>query len=132
MIKSKETSFADRLSTAASAKKAAVERFRAKSLTNDPALAERLAAGQAISIARDARAAERKAARLASDAAAKAARAAALEIEQAARATEIETQAARDAALQAERKEARDARYAARKAWDPLESTCRHASLSIL
>ena len=116
MSRSKETSFAGRLSTAASAKKAAVERFRARSLANDPALADRLAARQAVSLARDARAAERKATRLASDAAAKTARAAALEIEQAARAAEIEKQAARDVELQAERKAARDARYTARKA----------------
>src|SRR5260370_4159067 len=66
MNRSKETSFADRQSAAATAKKAALERHRA--VANDPGRAERQAARQAVKIARDARVAERKAARLAREA----------------------------------------------------------------
>ena len=62
----KGTSFDDRLSAAASAKKAELEKFRARSGVNDPAFAERQAVRQAISVARDARTAERNASRLAS------------------------------------------------------------------
>ena len=126
----KGTSFDDRLSAAANAKKTEPEKFCARSGTNDPAFAERHAARQAISVARDARTAERNATRLAGVAreadekaardaateAEEAARAAAVEAEQAARAVEVARQVADDVALQAERKAARDARYAARKA----------------
>jgi hypothetical protein len=111
----KGTSFDDRLSAAANAKKAELEKFRARSGTSDPAFAERQAARHAISVARDARTAERNVSRLASvahDAAEKAA----VEAEQTARDAEVATQVAHDVALQAERKAARDARYAARKA----------------
>jgi hypothetical protein len=104
----KDKSFSERLSTAADAKRTALERFRAKPGPDDPAVAERRAARQAIAIAREARAAERREA-LAAEAAAKAAR----EAETARLAAE---QTERDAALEAERKAARDARYAARKA----------------
>ena len=82
----KGTSFDDRLSAAANAKKAELEKFRARSGVNDPAFAERQAARHAIDVARDARTAERKASRLASvahEAAEKAARDAAAEAEQA-------------------------------------------------
>jgi hypothetical protein len=115
----KGTSVDDRLSAAAKAKKAELEKFRARSGVNDPAFAERQAARHAISVARDARTAERKASQLASvahEAAEKAARDAAAEAEQAARDAEVARQAAHDVALQTERKAARDARYAARKA----------------
>jgi Family of unknown function (DUF6481) len=119
MDNSKRTSFEDRLSAAANAKKAELEKFRARSGTNDPAFAERQAARHAVSVARDARAAERAASRLAGlarEAAEQTARDAALEAEEAARAAEVAKQAADDVALEAERKAARDARYAARKA----------------
>ena len=115
----KGTSFDDRLSAAANAKKAELEKFPARSGVNDPAFAERQAARHAISVARDARTAERNAFRLAGvahEAAEKAARDAAVEAEQTARDAERARQAAHDVALQAERKAARDARYAARKA----------------
>jgi hypothetical protein len=108
MSKFKGTGFDDRLSTAANAKKAELEKFRAKSGVNDAAFTERQAVRRAINVARDARIAERKDARLAS-----VAREAA---EQATREAEVAEQAARDVALQADRKAARDARYAARKA----------------
>ena len=119
MSKFNGTGFDDRLNTAAKAKTAELEKFRAKSGSNDPAFAERQAARHAISVARDARVAERKAAQLASDAreaAAKATRDAAAEAEQTDRDAEVARQAAHNIALQAERKAARDARYAARKA----------------
>ena len=57
----KGTRLGDRLSSAANAKKAELEKFRAKSLANDQAAAERQAARQAVSAARNARAAEREA-----------------------------------------------------------------------
>jgi hypothetical protein len=108
--------FNERLSTAAKAKQALLEKFRARPKADDPAAAERNAARLAVSLARDARIAERKAAREAEavrvqaeairHAAEDAARKAAAEAEQ----------AAQELALEAERKAARDARYAARKA----------------
>ena len=104
----KGTSFDDRLSAAANAKKAELEKFRARSGVNDPAFAERQAARHAISVARDARTAERNASRLASIAHEAA--------ENAARDAEVARQTAHNVALQADRRAARDARYAARKA----------------
>jgi len=112
----KGSGFADRLSAAAKAKQAQLDKFRARPGDNDPAVIDRSAARLAISTARDARIAERKAARQAEDAAKKAA----LEAEQAARAARAAEaaaeQAMREVALETERKAARDARYAARKA----------------
>ena len=111
MDNSKRTNFDDRLSAAASAKKAELENFRARSGTNDPAIAERQAARQAISLARDARIAERKASRLvrlAREAGEKAARDAA-----AGSRGGGTGQAADDVPLQGERMAARDARHAA-------------------
>jgi hypothetical protein len=119
MDNSRKTSFDDRLGAAAKAKKAELEKFRARSGANDPAFAERQAARQAVSVARDARTAERNASRLAGlarEAAEQTARDIAVEAEEAARAAEVARQAADDLVLQAERKAARDARYAARKA----------------
>src|SRR5712692_1943237 len=110
----KGTSFDDRLSAAANAKKAELEKFRARSGTKDPAFAERQAARHAVSVARDARTAERNASRaagVAREATEQASRDAAIEAEEAARAAEVARQAADDVALQAERKTARDARY---------------------
>jgi Family of unknown function (DUF6481) len=105
----KRTSFDDRLSAAANAKKAELEKFRARAWANDPAVAERQAARQAISVARDACTAERNASRLAAvarEAAEQTPRDAAAEAER----------AAHDVALQGERKAPRDARYAVSKA----------------
>ena len=101
----KDTAFTDRLSTAADAKRAALENFRARTASGDPAAIERQATRVAISTARETRLAERRATR---------------EAEAARQALELAAQnaelAARNAALEAERKAARDARYAARKA----------------
>ncbi len=130
MTKSREPDYAERLSAAAKAKKADLERFRAKLGPNDPAFAEREAARQAVTTAREARAAERKAVRLANQAreaeekaareaalaAEKAAREATLKAEKTAREAALAEEVARGAALEGKRKLERDARYAARKA----------------
>ena len=106
------TNFDDRLNAAAAAKQALLERFRSRPSAGDPAWIEQQAALKAVADARDARNAERKAA--------KEAEAARVAAEAAARRTQEQVAAAeakaRAAALEAERKAARDARYAARKA----------------
>src|SRR5580700_6278312 len=108
--------FNERLSAAAKAKQALLEKFRARPRPDDPAIAERQAARLAASRARDARAAERKATREAEIARAQA-EAVRLAAEAAAHKAATEAaEAARELALEAERKAARDARYAARKA----------------
>src|SRR5260370_17992367 len=66
MDRSKNTGFADRLSTAADAKKAQLERAaRARSAAESPAAVERRTAREAVKGARDARIGERKATKLA-------------------------------------------------------------------
>src|SRR5215212_2526074 len=77
----KSDNFSERLTAAASARKAALEKFRARPGPDDPAVLERQAARKAVAVAREARIAERKAAReveAARQAAEAAARAAAL------------------------------------------------------
>jgi Family of unknown function (DUF6481) len=112
----KDAGFAERQKAAARAKQAHVEKFRAMPGNDDPRIVEMRAARQAVSAAREARAAERKLAReaqLKSDALAQQA---AL-VERAEReASELAAKAEREAAEAAEQKAARDARYAARKA----------------
>ncbi len=106
------TNFDDRLSAAAAAKQALLERFRARPSADDPEFIAKQAALKAIADAREARAAERKAAKEAEAARIAAEQAAAKAAEQRA-AAEAK---ARAAAVEAERKAARDAKYAARKA----------------
>ena len=106
------TNFDDRLSAAAAAKQALLDRFKSRPAAGDPEWEARQAEMKAIADARDIRAAERRAA--------KEAEAARLAAEEAARRAAAEL-AAREAKLaaarqEAERKAARDARYAARKA----------------
>jgi len=117
-----DTSFLERREVAAKAKKAVLEVFRAKTDPNDPAVIDRARARREIAAAREVRAAERAAARLAREReiaeqqtrdAAQAAQAAAEAAERAAR--EKRETADREVALEAERKAERDARYAARK-----------------
>ena len=110
-----------RQSSAAAAKKAMLERFRAAS--EDPAAAERDAARIAVNQARLTRMAEREAAKKVRQAelAAEAARAAerALQAEREAEEAKVRLaaeEAERKALLEVEQKAARDARYAARKA----------------
>lgn len=111
----KDKNFNERLGTAASAKQAMLDRFRAKPAADDPAVLERAAERQALSEAREVRIAERKAAKLAEEARATAARIAE-EKERAAREErEAAAALAKQIALEAEQKAARDARYAARK-----------------
>jgi len=87
----KNDDFNNRLTSAANAKNALLERFRARPGPDDPAVIARRAAQAEIEAAREVRMAERKAAREAAD-------------------------AARAAERAAEAKAARDARYAARRA----------------
>ncbi|MFI5014840.1 MAG: DUF6481 family protein [Hyphomicrobiales bacterium] len=112
--------FDERLSAAATAKQAVLERFRAKIKGGDPDFLKKQAERLAIAQARDARIAERKAAREAQEAAERAVR----EAREAAEKAEREEREAREhaeavawkAALEEEKKAERDARYAARKA----------------
>jgi hypothetical protein len=93
---SKNASFADRLSAAAEAKKAQLERAaQARSEAESPAAIKRRMARDAVKVARDARIAERRATKLAVEARQAAALAAA-------QAAEV---AAREAALKAEQAE---------------------------
>ena len=118
----KNKTFSDRLKTAGEAKQALLDKFRARPAADDPAVVERQAARQVVSNARDARTAEREAqaakaqaarqAKAEADAAEQSAREAA-EREQ--RQQEAAAAAQREAALEVDRKAARDARYAARK-----------------
>ena len=123
MKSSKEIGFDGRLTAAASARKAQLEKFLAKSAANDPATAKRRSDREAVAAARDIRLGERKAARresVAQAAAETAAHAAVLAVEQIARDAAAAEQAVSDAAgalaLEAGQKAARDARYAARQA----------------
>lgn len=116
--------FGERMNVAAAAKKALLEKWQANKVdVNDPAYQEQLAIRQAAAAAKAEREAKRKAEKDAAKAQAIADRKAALE---AAEAQAIAEQAAKEAAeteaaaaliaLEAQRKAARDARYAARKA----------------
>jgi hypothetical protein len=109
----KQPNLVERQEAAAKAKKAALEKFRAKAA--DPALAERLTARttsaadrKAVKNTRDIEKAEKKAQD--AERAQQAERDAAMQAERA----KAES-AQRELALEAERKAARDARYAARK-----------------
>ena len=99
----KDPSFQDRVGRAAEAKQKALERLKAKPPIDAAVLAER----QAARLARDAAAAEKRAARKAAEQQARAAKAAAAEQARAAALAEVPSEA--------DRKAARDARYAARK-----------------
>lgn len=110
----KEKDFNERRNAAADAKKALLERYKAK--VQDPSLAERQAERVAAAKERELRQAQRKAEKEAEakrSAEEKAAREAAEAAERIAQAEKAE---ADQAALLAAQKAARDARYAARKA----------------
>jgi hypothetical protein len=112
----KHQTFDERLNAARDAKKAMAAKFRQRPGPDDPVVAERRAERAAVSAARDARVAEREAQRLAEDtriAAEREALAAAQAEQEKHMSAEKEANAAK---LEAERKAARDARYAARKA----------------
>jgi hypothetical protein len=111
----KDKGFAERLSAAASARQAALERFRARPGPDDPEVIKRREERLAVARAREVREAERKAAKE-REAAERAAREAAEEAERIAREKrEAIERVIREAAEADERKKARDARYAARK-----------------
>ena len=115
----KQNDFHDRKTAAENAKKALQAKFLAMPKPDDPAVLARQAEQKAIAEARAIRAAEREVARqaelarLAAEDVARLAEQAAREAEEAVKAAE---QAERALALEAERKAARDARYAARQA----------------
>ncbi|MCG5239092.1 DUF6481 family protein [Azospirillum doebereinerae] len=108
----KEVGFGDRRSAATAAKKAQVEKYRESSVLDDAAFAARQSELLAVRVAREARAAERKADREAAEAKAAAEKLAA----EAQAVQDAAARAANDQSLLAEQKAARDARYAARKA----------------
>jgi hypothetical protein len=100
----KEKSLADRMSEAAKAKQAQLERARAKSPANDPNFAARQEERKKVAEAREIRAAERAKEKLEAE-----------KQEAIRREAEAAERKIREAALEIERKAARDARYAARK-----------------
>src|SRR3954468_11774920 len=63
MSSNKDQQFTERLSTAASARRAMLEKFQARRTVDDPAARERRAAQDALRAARETRVAEREAAR---------------------------------------------------------------------
>src|SRR5579871_1850230 len=109
-MKNKEPTLAERMSTSRKAKQAQLEKARAMAPANAPGFAERQSAKQAADVARNARIAERKAAKIREiekRAAEEAARAAALEAERVqARQNEEALAAQRKATEEAERAEA--------------------------
>jgi hypothetical protein len=98
----KDPSFQDRIGSAAEAKKKALDNLRSKPPLDEKLVAER----QAARLKRDAAAAEKREARKAADQAAR---------DEKAAGRKAEAGAAVPAPTEAERKAARDARYAARK-----------------
>ena len=112
----KEKTFSDRLQEAADARKAMLERFRSKPSADDPDVQKRREERLRIAQAREERAAVRKAQKEA-EAQARAEQEAIERAEREARERkEAIERLIRDASDAAERKVARDARYAARKA----------------
>ena len=112
----KGSTFKDRAETAAQAKKALLEAFKARPPADDPAFQARQEARRAVTEAREQRAAERHRLKAEQDLRTRTETEARLKAEAedaARRATEA---AARDEQIRTERKAARDARYAARKA----------------
>jgi Family of unknown function (DUF6481) len=120
MANFQQPDFDERLSAAAQARKAVLEKFRAKVNSNDPELLKKQAERLVVAQAREARIAERRAAKEAKEAVERAER----EAREAAERTVREEKETREraeavawkAALEEEKKKERDARYAARKA----------------
>ena len=113
MSSNKDQQFTERLSTAASARRAMLEKFQARRTVDDPAARERRAAQEALRAARETRRAEREAARRAMQERLSAERlarkAAEREQRQAQEAREAAERAEREAALERERRAAREA-----------------------
>jgi Family of unknown function (DUF6481) len=126
----KEANFGDRLSEAAKARKAAMEKFRVRPDPNDPAVLERQRERQAVLEARAERDERREKERLIAQEQERVAQAAREQAEREAQAAreeaeklaavereiEYERKIAEEAELEATKKAERDARYAARKA----------------
>jgi Family of unknown function (DUF6481) len=116
----KNDDFNNRLSSAAEAKAALLERFRSRPGPDDPAVIARKAEQAAIEEAREKRLAERKAIRDAEEARLAAEMAAVEKLRQEELARRKAEESAKSSAMSAERaaaaKAARDARYAARRA----------------
>ena len=112
----KQKDFGERLQASQSARQAMMAKFRQRPGPDDPAVSERRLARAAVSAAREGRLADRETKRLAEEAELATVREAHA-ADQAAqeRRAAIEKEA-NDARLETERKAARDARYAARKA----------------
>ena len=112
----KQKDFGERLQASQSARQAMMAKFRQRPGPDDPAVSERRLARAAVSAAREGRLAERETKRLAEEAELATVREAqaADQVAQERRAA-VEKEA-NDAKLETERKAARDARYAARKA----------------
>ncbi len=112
----KEKNFSERMNAAAEARKATLARILARPGADHPDVIAQKAARDAIITAREARLAERNAARLAAQERVIAEAEARAERERIEAAEKAAQDAVRAAALAAEQKAARDARYAARKA----------------
>lgn len=115
----KGSNFNDRRDAAQEAKQALVARFQSRPNPDDPAVLAKQAELRAVAEARELRNAERQRHKLEADAqnaAANEARKAEEEARAAAEVVRAAEQAARDEAIREERKQARDTRYAARKA----------------
>lgn len=112
----KPQNFADRRNAAADARQAALERFRAKTPANDAELAARLAVRQELAAAREARIVEKAALKRLEDERTELERIARTEQEKIEKAARQIREAEEQVLLEAERKAARDARFAARKA----------------
>ena len=112
----KQKDFGERLQASQSARQAMMAKFRQRPGPDDPAVSERRLARAAVSAAREGRLADRETKRLAEEAELATVREAqaADQVAQERRAA-VEKEA-NDARLETERKAARDARYAARKA----------------
>lgn len=115
MFSPNDRGFQDRLSAAAQAKKALLEKAKAKLNADDPATLERRAAREAVVKARNERIAAKEAERLAAEAARKAEEERIAAEKAAIAAAEKAEREAREAALAAEKQAKRDAQLAARK-----------------
>ena len=111
----KDKTFADRRGAAAAARQAALDKFRSRPGSDDPAVIERNAKRLEISVARETRAAERIATKAAEEARLETERVTREATERVERAARQEREGVEQAAIETERKAARDARYAARK-----------------
>lgn len=112
----KGSTFKDRAEAAAQAKKALLESFNARPSIDDPAYKARMEQRRVVAEAREQRAAERHRFKEEETARLKAEQEARLKFEAEEAERKAAEAAARDEAIRNERKAARDARYAARKA----------------